>query len=88
MTCATRRAAFAGGAALGTALAAAPARAQKPFNLPASLVEAAKKEGRMTYYTAAFAEVEQETINLFNKAFPFVKIEMVRCPRRPAHHLA
>ena len=34
----------------------------------------------MTYYTAAFAEVEQETINLFNKRFPFVRIEMVRAP--------
>ena len=75
----TRRAVLAGGAALATTLAA-PARAQKPFDPPASLVEAAKKEGRMTYYTAAFAEVEQETINLFNKRFPFVRIEMVRAP--------
>jgi iron(III) transport system substrate-binding protein len=44
------------------------------------LIEAAKKEGRMVYYTADFSEPEQEIIKAFNKRFPFVKVEMVRAP--------
>src|SRR5436190_16591997 len=44
------------------------------------LIEAAKKEGRMVYYTADFTEPEQEIIKAFNKRFPFVKVEMVRAP--------
>ena len=67
-------------ATLGTTLSYGPARAQKAYNPPGALIDAARKEGRITYYTAAFAEVEQETINLFNKRFPFVRVEMVRAP--------
>ena len=44
------------------------------------LIEAAKKEGKVIYYTADFAEVEQEITKAFNKRFPFVKVEMVRAP--------
>src|SRR5438093_9522091 len=47
---------------------------------PPELIAAAKKEGRLVYYTANFAEVEQELINAFNKRFPEIKIEMVRAP--------
>lgn len=62
----------------GTAIAyATPVRAAA-FSAPADLIDAAKKEGRMTYYTASFTEVEQEVINAFNKRFPFVRIDMVR----------
>jgi len=66
-------------AALGLAvgLAAGPAMAQ--FG-PPELIEAAKKEGKLVYYTANFAEVEQEVIKAFNKRFPEIKIEMVRAP--------
>ena len=46
----------------------------------AALIEAAKKEGRMIYYTADFSEPEQEIIKAFNKRFPFVQVEMVRAP--------
>ena len=46
----------------------------------AELIEAAKKEGKLVYYTADFTEVEQEIIKEFNKRFPFVKVEMVRAP--------
>ena len=60
----------AGLAALGTTVSYGPARAQKAYDPPGSLIDAARKEGRMVYYTAAFAEVEQETINLFNKRSP------------------
>ena len=62
----------AGAGALG------PAAAQN-FG-PPELIEAAKKEGKVVYYTADFPEVEQETIKAFNKRFPFVKVEMVRAP--------
>ncbi|MGE0750421.1 MAG: extracellular solute-binding protein [Variibacter sp.] len=44
------------------------------------LIEAAKKEGKIVYYTADFTEPEQEVIKGFNKRFPFVKVEMVRAP--------
>src|SRR5260221_10156898 len=44
------------------------------------LIAAAKKEGRLVYYTANFAEVEQEVIKAFNKRFPEIKVEMVRAP--------
>ncbi|HEY0421270.1 MAG TPA: extracellular solute-binding protein [Acetobacteraceae bacterium] len=73
----TRRQALAGGATLALA---GPALAQKPFTPSADLVAAARKEGRMVFYTAGFAEVEQETINVFNRRFPFIRVEMVRAP--------
>jgi iron(III) transport system substrate-binding protein len=66
-------------AALGLALAASPAAAQAEFGSP-ELIAAAKKEGRVVFYTANFAEPEQELINAFNKRFPEVKVEMVRAP--------
>src|SRR5690348_5182430 len=57
----------------------APALAQQEFGSP-ELIAAAKKEGRLVYYTANFAEVEQEVIHAFNKRFPEIKVEMVRAP--------
>src|SRR5438132_12777656 len=47
---------------------------------PPELIAAAKKEGRLVFYTANFAEVEQQVIKAFNKRFPEIKIEMVRAP--------
>ena len=44
------------------------------------LIEAARKEGKIVYYTADFTEPEQELIKAFNKRFPFVRVEMVRAP--------
>jgi iron(III) transport system substrate-binding protein len=72
---------FSAGAAAGVTAAAIgirPADAQT-YGTP-ELIEAAKKEGRMVYYTADFSEPEQEIIKTFNKRFPFVKVEMVRAP--------
>ncbi len=69
--------------ALGlTAALVAPARAQQAASAfgPLELIEAAKKEGTLIYYTANFTEIEQEVIKAFNKRFPFVKVEMVRAP--------
>jgi iron(III) transport system substrate-binding protein len=63
---------------LAVALSAAPAFAQN-FGSP-ELIAAANKEGRLVYYTANFAEVEQEVIKAFNKRFPNIKVEMVRAP--------
>ena len=67
------------GASLALALAASPALAQAQFG-PPELIEAAKKEGKVVYYTADFLETEQETIKEFNKRFPFVRVEVVRAP--------
>src|SRR6202140_4296006 len=69
---------MAGIAGLGLALAA-PAMAQQEFGSP-ELIAAAKAEGRLVYYTANFAEVEQQVIKAFNKRFPEIKVEMVRAP--------
>jgi iron(III) transport system substrate-binding protein len=68
-----------GGLAALVAVGASPAFAQKEFGSP-ELIAAAKKEGKLVYYTANFAEVEQEVIKAFNKRFPEVKVEMVRAP--------
>ena len=64
---------------LGRPLLAARAPSAQKFG-PPELIEAAKKEGKLVYYTANFAEVEQEVIKAFNKRFPAIKVEMVRAP--------
>src|ERR1700681_3084578 len=71
--------AMAGAAALGATLSGAPALAQAEFGSP-ELIAAAKAEGKLVFYTANFAEVEQEVIKQFNKRFPEIKVEMVRAP--------
>ena len=65
--------------ALGLAVALVVPAAAQDFG-SAELVTAAKKEGRLVFYTANFAEVEQEVIKAFNKRFPEIKVEMVRAP--------
>src|SRR5579863_3908206 len=74
-----RMVAAAGILGLAAALNAVPARAQAEFGSP-ELIAAAKAEGKLVYYTANFAEVEQQVIKEFNKRFPEIKIEMVRAP--------
>jgi iron(III) transport system substrate-binding protein len=76
----TRRRALASAAALGTFAIIGRASAAKPFKPSDSLVEAARKEGRIVLYTATFVEVEQEVINEFRKKFPFIRVEMIRAP--------
>src|SRR3978361_471139 len=66
-------------AGLGIALSAPTARAQQEFGSP-ELIAAAKAEGKLVYYTANFAEVEQQVIKEFNKRFPEIRVEMVRAP--------
>src|ERR1700720_3425908 len=65
--------------ALGFASALALPAAAQDFG-PPELIAAAKQEGRLVYYTANFAEAEQEIINAFNKRFPEIRVEMVRAP--------
>jgi len=69
--------ALAGIAGLGLAFNV-PAQAQE-FGSP-ELIAAAKKEGKLVFYTANFAEIEQLVIKEFNKRFPEIKVEMVRAP--------
>jgi len=69
----------AAGLGLAGAFAGLPARAQSDFGSK-ELIEAAEKEGQLTYYTANFAETEQEVIKEFNKRFPKIKVAMVRAP--------
>lgn len=76
MTAVTRRGVL--GAA--AALAAGPARAAKPFEAAPALIEAARKEGAFSNYTAQIEEVEQDTVAAFNRRFPFVKVEIVHAP--------
>src|SRR6202035_2282646 len=68
-----------GFAALGIVLGDAPASAQAEFGSP-ELIAAAEAEGKLVYYTANFAEIEQLVIKEFNKRFPEIKVEMVRAP--------
>src|SRR5258708_2473520 len=74
-----RMVAIAGCAGLAVALHGVPALAQQEFGSP-ELIAAAKAEGTLVYYTANFAEVEQQVIKAFNKRFPEIKVEMVRAP--------
>src|SRR6266700_304081 len=71
--------ACAAAASIALALGNPPAQADEDFGSP-ELIAAAKAEGRLVYYTANFAEVEQEVIKAFNKRFPEIKVEMVRAP--------
>src|SRR6201988_2501560 len=64
-------------AVLSLASLAAPAAAQ--FG-PPELIEAARKEGKLVFYSANVAESEMPVINAFNKGFPFIKIEFLRAP--------
>ena len=59
--------------------------AQQDFGSP-ELIEAAKKEGKLVYYTANFTEVEQEVIKAFNKRFPCDQGRDGARAGRPAHH--
>jgi iron(III) transport system substrate-binding protein len=74
-----RRLAQAAGTVALAGFAFAAAAQQNPFG-PPELIEAARKEGKLVFYTANFTEVEQEVIKAFNKRFPFVRVEMVRAP--------
>src|SRR5436305_1841792 len=76
----TRRKFLASAAGVGSFAIIGRPCAATPYTPSDSLIDAAKKEGKFTLYTATFTEVEQEVINEFRKKFPFVRIEMIRAP--------
>src|SRR4051812_46755936 len=47
---------------------------------PPELIEAARQEGKLVFYSANIAESETPVMNAFNKRFPFIKIEFLRAP--------
>src|SRR5262249_16543829 len=61
------------------AFALAPFAAQAQFG-PPELIEAAKKEGKLVFYSANVAESEQPINEAFTRKFPFIKIEFLRAP--------
>src|SRR5437660_10089364 len=63
--------------ALVLAASIAPAAAQ--FGSP-ELIEAARKEGKLVFYSANVAESETPILNAFNKRFPFIRVEFLRAP--------
>lgn len=67
-------------AAVAAAFVGLPAMAQQEKFGSKELIEAAEKEGSLTYYTANFTEVEQEVVKEFNKTFPKIKVAIVRAP--------
>src|ERR1700759_5148397 len=71
--------ALAAAAGLALAIGAGPAKAADDFG-PPELIAAAKAEGKLVFYTANFAEIEQQVIKQFNKRFPEISVEMVRAP--------
>ena len=78
-----KRRTFTRTAVLGTAgilTGGLPAFAQQEKFGTKDEIAAAEKEGGLTYYTANFAETEQEVIKEFNKTFPKIKVSMVRAP--------
>ena len=76
----TRRKFLAWAAGVGSFAIIGRPRAATPYKPSDSLIDAAKKEGKFTLYTATFTEVEQEVINEFRKKFPFIRVEMIRAP--------
>ncbi len=74
----TRRQVVGSVAAMGLTMRYGPVRAMKPYNPPAALIDAARKEGGFNLYSATFPEMQADVIKLFNKRFPFVKVNYVR----------
>ena len=67
-----RRAAVAVGLVIGLAGGSLPAGAQD------AIVEAAKKEGRLTWYTSMNIDDSQPLLDAFMKKYPFIKTELWR----------
>ncbi len=74
----TRRRLLASLAGTGLFLRYGPARAARPYDPPGSLVDAARREGSFNLYSSTFPEMQVDVIKLFNKRFPFVKVNYIR----------
>ena len=55
-------------------------RGRRASSAPRSWSRRPRRKAALTYYTANFAETEQEVIKEFNKRFPKIKVAMVRAP--------
>src|SRR5262249_56767970 len=64
---------------LASVFALLPFAARAQFG-PPGLIEAAKQEGKLVFYSANVAESEQPIIEAFNKKIPFIKVELLRAP--------
>ena len=73
----SRRETLAAATALGLSALGGSASAAD-FQPPLSLVEEARKEGRLVIYTSTVASAMQEAIGAFKGRFPFLRIDLVR----------
>lgn len=73
----SRREMLTAAAALGLSALGGPAAASV-FRPPTSLVDEARKEGRLVIYTSTVASAMQEAIDAFKVRFPFLQIDLVR----------
>jgi len=76
----TRRTVLQGSAALAATVFAAPARAQAPAAtaITPALIEAAKKEGRVVYYTSVDLPLAERMARTFEAKFPGVSVRVER----------
>lgn len=67
-----------GAALLGFAMTAAPAVAVEPSKITPQLVEAAKKEGKVVFYTSVEVRVAEKIAKDFEAKFPGVSVQVER----------
>lgn len=68
---------------LATAISALLSTTALAQNFDAQRIEAARKEGALTFYSANLPELLQALVAKFNTRFPFVKVEVVRLANPP-----
>ncbi|HEX5019028.1 MAG TPA: hypothetical protein VFX54_00100, partial [Candidatus Binatia bacterium] len=55
-----------------------PARLYAQSNAHSSLIEGAKKEGKLVWYTSMAIDTSKPLLDAFLKEYPFIKAELVR----------
>ena len=79
MTRLTRRSVLAGSAAMATASYTVQVRAAaEPQNITPALVEAAKKEGKLSWYTSVDLPVAEKIAKAFEAAYPGISMKVER----------
>ena len=79
MTRLTRRGVLAGSAAMATASYAAQVRAAaEPQKITPALIEAARKEGKLSWYTSVDLPVAEKIAKAFEAAYPGVSMKVER----------
>jgi iron(III) transport system substrate-binding protein len=59
-------------------ISAASAQAPAPYSVTPELIEAAKKEGKVVFYTATDVVVAEKIAELFTKTYPGIKVQVER----------